>query len=1036
MIIKTHVQVFLLLAATCISSSMCQILHLNTSSAIRRYRRVLLPAPHPLRAPSHSFGQPSLSPAPGEALSSSRLYDHHPNLRNTQSVAKKYERPVRPPYAGFEDMLLQERAPGIRYSIDHSVAPAPPAVIGGSSSNRPSGGRVSQSVRLAIERDTGSSVNRRQRPVAASSFDHDLTADDKSHGSLPPPLTAAAAASHADQSLRNTHNNWINRNSNNNSNLNRRPDRYEETPSNGGEIIPFEGNDGDVLNDEVFATFNPLREISQPARIQFLYRDETFPKSTKPSTASHRTDPPPTRPSINQNQRSASASNRHRIDERNHRSTLPPIPFIERTATTRDRARDSQALRNDFREYVASPLLPSTISSFSPTSRSPTARYVTPATQWFPPPTPAPGAIGVGGSRSHLMNHEREALLLKELRDEDERVPSARPPPPSTPAFISPTSRPRDRDSDSNHRHSAVSYYPEEVRSTSRSPPEPLPPPPQRSNPQLLQTAPRVTHPDHDRDRRRYQHHQNSNNNNNQGDNDRDRPQFSAPVREEVVVVNEGSRNDESSGAGGREEVRVNARVTSRGEESDRSLDYDLGEVPADRDTLLPVVPRDRERGELMHDKRTELRPHQPPPPAPPAARVPVSRIEFPSHRELPPVTVVQPTESPPSLAAAPEESWNTGRTRQGRRIRPPKQEDSEERARERQPERPERPERPAKPVIVVKDLPPVTAAPPKSTTSDDAFVRAGFARGAPIDHGTPLGLQDYPIEDLKQDPPSQPKSNDPEDDVPRETRPPPPPTRRSRTRSSRRRNKNKKKERVQQRLPHNFNRLPSRPANVYETPIALEMATKCDPSVCILPDCNCGHAKIPGNLKVHQVPQIIMLTFDDAINDLNWELYQEIFHSGRKNPNDCPPLGTFYVSHEWTDYGQVQTLYSMGHEMASHGVTHSFGEKFSKRQWMREIQGQREVLHLYGGVKLEDVRGMRAPFLQVGGNKMFEMLFEANFTYDSSMPVFDNRPPFFPYTLDYALNHECMITPCPTKSFPGLWEVGQFMFLLLMHVY
>lgn len=106
---------------------------------------------------------------------------------------------------------------------------------------------------------------------------------------------------------------------------------------------------------------------------------------------------------------------------------------------------------------------------------------------------------------------------------------------------------------------------------------------------------------------------------------------------------------------------------------------------------------------------------------------------------------------------------------------------------------------------------------------------------------------------------------------------------------------------------------------------------------------------------------------------------------------------------------------------------SHSFGEKFSKSEWLKEIQGQREILHLYGGVKLEDIRGMRAPFLQIGGNRMFEMLYEANFTYDSSMPVFDNKPPFYPYTLDYSINHECMIAPCPTKSFPGLWEVGKF---------
>ena len=158
----------------------------------------------------------------------------------------------------------------------------------------------------------------------------------------------------------------------------------------------------------------------------------------------------------------------------------------------------------------------------------------------------------------------------------------------------------------------------------------------------------------------------------------------------------------------------------------------------------------------------------------------------------------------------------------------------------------------------------------------------------------------------------------------------------------------------------------PSRPKPVHPTPVPFITAEKCDPKQCKLPDCNCGSSTIPGGLKAKQVPQIVMITFDDAINDLNWEIYEEIFNSGRKNPNGCPPLGTFYVSHEWTDYGQVQTLYSRGHEMASHGVTHSFGEKFSKGQWMKEMQGQREILHLYGGVKLEDIRGMRAPFLQV----------------------------------------------------------------------
>ena len=68
-------------------------------------------------------------------------------------------------------------------------------------------------------------------------------------------------------------------------------------------------------------------------------------------------------------------------------------------------------------------------------------------------------------------------------------------------------------------------------------------------------------------------------------------------------------------------------------------------------------------------------------------------------------------------------------------------------------------------------------------------------------------------------------------------------------------------------------------------------------------------------------------------------------FNDYRKNPNGCPISATFYVSHEWTDYGLVQSLYSDGHEVASHSISHSFGEQFSKKKWLKEMAGQREIL-------------------------------------------------------------------------------------------
>ncbi|XP_066942881.1 uncharacterized protein Cda5 isoform X6 [Macrobrachium rosenbergii] len=220
----------------------------------------------------------------------------------------------------------------------------------------------------------------------------------------------------------------------------------------------------------------------------------------------------------------------------------------------------------------------------------------------------------------------------------------------------------------------------------------------------------------------------------------------------------------------------------------------------------------------------------------------------------------------------------------------------------------------------------------------------------------------------------------------------------------------------------------PQRAAPTRPQPPVDTKATKCDPKVCRLPDCYCGGKDVPDGIHPQDTPQMVLLTFDDSVNDLNKGLYTDLFENGRKNPNGCPIVSTMYVSHEWTDYSQVQNLYADGHEMASHSIQHSFGEQFSIKKWAKEIAGQREILAAYGGVKMEDVRGMRAPFLAVGGNKMFKMLYDQNFTYDSSMPVYENKPPSWPYTLDYKIFHDCMIPPCPTNSYPGVWEVPMVM--------
>ena len=112
-----------------------------------------------------------------------------------------------------------------------------------------------------------------------------------------------------------------------------------------------------------------------------------------------------------------------------------------------------------------------------------------------------------------------------------------------------------------------------------------------------------------------------------------------------------------------------------------------------------------------------------------------------------------------------------------------------------------------------------------------------------------------------------------------------------------------------------------------------------------------------------------------------------------------------------------MQDLYADGHEMASHTVTHSHGSNFNEEKWANEVIGMAEMLVRYAGVNPKDIKGMRAPFLAVGGDTMFRMLNRYGLIYDSSMSV---PTPSWPYTLDYKLPHTCAVKPCPTESHPG----------------
>ena len=152
----------------------------------------------------------------------------------------------------------------------------------------------------------------------------------------------------------------------------------------------------------------------------------------------------------------------------------------------------------------------------------------------------------------------------------------------------------------------------------------------------------------------------------------------------------------------------------------------------------------------------------------------------------------------------------------------------------------------------------------------------------------------------------------------------------------------------------------------------------------------------------------MIIITFDDAVNDENWSLYQKLFPETYKNPNGCPIHGTFYVSHQYSNYAMVQKLWNQGqhtriltlidsklftagHEIAVHSISHRgpeewWGTNATIEDWFDEMVGQANIInrsvmtvslmsniiscHRFGGVDMQDIRGLRVPFLSVGWNR------------------------------------------------------------------
>lgn len=202
-----------------------------------------------------------------------------------------------------------------------------------------------------------------------------------------------------------------------------------------------------------------------------------------------------------------------------------------------------------------------------------------------------------------------------------------------------------------------------------------------------------------------------------------------------------------------------------------------------------------------------------------------------------------------------------------------------------------------------------------------------------------------------------------------------------------------------------------------------------CD-NKCKLPDCFCSAdgTAIPGNLEPNQVPQMVLLSFSGAVNELVFDHYKKIlgytnkFGAGqsRLNPNGCGIKATFFVSHEYTSYAQIHWLAAQGHEIGLHSISHRLPElwwtdKANYSDWVEEMIGMREILlqltNINGDtpvIKREDIVGMRAPYIKPGGDNMYQMINDFELTYSSSIVAPKSEYPIWPFTLDSKVPFDC----------------------------
>jgi hypothetical protein len=195
--------------------------------------------------------------------------------------------------------------------------------------------------------------------------------------------------------------------------------------------------------------------------------------------------------------------------------------------------------------------------------------------------------------------------------------------------------------------------------------------------------------------------------------------------------------------------------------------------------------------------------------------------------------------------------------------------------------------------------------------------------------------------------------------------------------------------------------------------------------------DVHPASAVAPGNLSGSDLPQFILVTFDDGITPLA-ESYIQPVVGGLINPDGSEAPVTYFVTKVNTDPALARKRYQDGNELASHTVTHTTGDQTTLDQWLWEMTEMNRFLVNAVGVPSNEIAGFRAPGL-ITNSSLWRAMERVGFTYDASLSEQLTVPRgvsrsldslVWPYTLQDGARSACLAQACPDTSLPGLWSI------------